>query len=171
MKIVLIGYMGSGKTTIGKELSNQLSYNFLDLDYYIEKAEGKTVTEIFKNKGEVYFRKKETEYLREVLKRNEDIVLSVGGGTPCFGTNMRLINDATPNSIYIRTDLDVLCDRLSREKEERPLISNLAPEDFQEFIAKHLFERSFFYNQAHHTVHNQGKSIMALAKEIEELLV
>ena len=163
--------MGSGKTTIGKVLSKRLNSNFLDLDDYIEEAEGMSVREIFKNRGEVYFRKKETDYLREVLERDENIVLSVGGGTPCFGANMQLINDATPNSIYIKTDLNVLCDRLSREKEERPLIANLAPEDFQEFIAKHLFERGFFYNQAHHTVHNHRKSITALVKEIVELLV
>ncbi|WP_317044506.1 shikimate kinase [Maribacter sp. 4G9] len=171
VKIILIGYMGSGKTTIGKMLSKRLNFNFLDLDDYIEEAEGMSVREIFKNRGEVYFRKRETEYLRQVLEGNEDVVLSVGGGTPCFGTNMQLINDATPNSIYIKTDLNVLCDRLLREKEGRPLIANLAPEDFQEFIAKHLFERSFFYNQAHHTVHNQNKSVEDVVLEIQKILV
>ncbi|GGD72983.1 shikimate kinase [Maribacter cobaltidurans] len=163
--------MGSGKTTIGKELSNQLSYNFLDLDHYIEKAEGKSVTKIFKEKGEVYFRKRETYYLNEILGVNENYILSVGGGTPCFGNNMELINKATKNSFYVRTDLSDLCERLLREKDSRPLIANIAEGEFNEFIAKHLFERSFFYNQAHHTVHNHGKSISAVAEEIIQCLV
>lgn len=171
MKIILIGYMGSGKTTIGKALSKQLNVKFLDLDDYIVEAEKLSVHEIFKNKGEVYFRKKETEYLKEVLDRQEDVVLSVGGGTPCFGDNVRLINEATPNSIYIKTDLNVLCDRLMKERDERPLLADIAPEEFQEFIAKHLFERSFFYNQAHHKISNQYKSVEDVVRQIQKLLV
>ena len=171
MKIILIGYMGSGKTTIGKALSKQLNVKFLDLDDYIEAAEQSSINGIFKNKGEVYFRKKETEYLKEVLEREEDVVLSVGGGTPCFGDNIRLINEATPNSINIKTDLNVLCWRLMKERDERPLIADIAPEEFQEFIAKHLFERSFFYNQAHHKIGNQYKSVEDVVLQIRKLLV
>lgn len=171
VKIILIGYMGSGKTTIAKRLSNHLEVKFLDLDDYIEQAEEMSIRDIFKNRGEVYFRKKETEYLREVLDQNEDFVLSVGGGTPCFGINMQLINNATPNSIYIKSDLSVLCDRLMKEKEKRPLIADIAPEEFQEFIAKHLFERSFFYNQAHHTISNQNKTVEEVVIEIQKVLV
>lgn len=163
--------MGSGKTTIGKLLSKQLTYNFLDLDHYIEDIEGMNISAIFKNKGEVYFRKKETQYLQEVLGLKENLVLSVGGGTPCFGVNMQVINEATPNSFYIRTDLTVLCERLIKEKNNRPLIANLSEEEFPEYIAKHLFERSYFYNQASHSVHNHKKSVEDLVVEIKQLLV
>lgn len=163
--------MGSGKTTIGKELSKQLNCKFLDLDDYIEEAEKMSVSTIFSTKGEVYFRKKETQYLNEVLHSEQDYVLSVGGGTPCFGNNMQLINEASPNTIYIRTDLKELCDRLLKEKNQRPLISGLSKEEFPEYVAKHLFERSFYYNQAHYTIYNQSKSVVELVNEIKEILV
>lgn len=163
--------MGSGKTTIGRALAKQLNYNFLDLDQYIEEAEGMSIGQIFKDKGEVYFRKKETDYLKEVLQSDQEYILSVGGGTPCFGNNMQLINEASPNSVYVRTDLQVLYERLFKEKDERPLITKLSKEELPDFIAKHLFERSFFYNQAHHKIHNQNKSVEDVVMEIQKILV
>lgn len=171
VKIVLVGYMGSGKTTIGKMVAKALKFKFLDLDEYIEELEKKSVRAIFSEQGEVYFRKKENQYLKEILAINENIVLSVGGGTPCFGTNMNDINKATKNSFYIRVSISQLVSRLASQKAKRPLIAHLSDEELPEFIAKHLFERSYFYNQAHHTVHNYNKDPKKIKEEILKTLV
>ncbi|MFX0558269.1 shikimate kinase [Maribacter sp. CXY002] len=171
MKIVLVGYMGSGKTTIGKLVAKALEFNFLDLDEYIEKTEKKSVSDIFSEKGEVYFRKMENFYLNELLAIDDDLVLSVGGGTPCFGSNMQDINKATLNSFYIRVSISDLTDRLVSQKAKRPLIAHLSEDELPEFIAKHLFERSYFYNQAHKTVYNYNKTPDELKEEILKLLV
>ncbi len=171
MKIVLVGYMGSGKTTIGKMVAKALKYKFLDLDEYIENSEKKSISEIFREKGEVYFRKKENQYLNEILAINENFVLSVGGGTPCFGTNMTDINKTTKNSFYIRVSISELVSRLASQKAKRPLIAHLSDKELPEFIAKHLFERSYFYNQAHHIVHNYNKDPKEVKEEILNTLV
>lgn len=156
---------------MGRALSKKLNLTFLDLDHYIEDKEGRSISDIFAEKGEVYFRKKETYYLKEVLDKDTSYILSVGGGTPCFGSNMELINKATLNSIYIKTDLPELSNRLLLEKENRPLIAHLPEAEFKDFIAKHLFERSFFYHQAHQTINNQGKSVDQVVEEIGKILV
>lgn len=171
LKIVLVGYMGSGKTTLGRMVANHLKINFLDLDAYIEEKENKTVASIFKDRGEVFFRKKEHEYLSEILSKNEPFVLSVGGGTPCFGTNMQLISQSTVNSFYIQVSIEELCERLINQKDQRPLIAHLTKGELPEFIAKHLFERSFFYNQARYTLKSKGRPPSVLADIIMEALV
>ena len=150
MKIVLIGYMGSGKSTIGKQLAKLLNIQFKDLDQEIERVENKNISEIFSKKGEIYFRKKEMEVLGSVLKEKSNIILATGGGTPCFGNTMELLNsDKKITSIYLKSSIDILSKRLFIEKDERPLISHLHEyEDLKEFISKHLFERSYFYNMA-----------------------
>ncbi len=171
VKIVLLGYMGSGKTTIGKIVANRLNIKFLDLDHYIESEENKTIAAIFKEKGEVYFRKKEQYYLEALLTTKNEFVLSVGGGTPCFGSNMELINESTPNVFYINVGINELAERLAGEKEERPLIAHLQNEELPEFIGKHLFERSFFYNKAHHRIKAQKESPTQLARAVIEALI
>jgi shikimate kinase len=92
MKIILLGYMGSGKTTIGSSLSKKLYQNFTDLDDYIEKKENKTISEIFTEKGEIYFRKIEHVYLKQFIMDNDSYILSLGGGTPCYANNMDFIS-------------------------------------------------------------------------------
>jgi shikimate kinase len=163
--------MGSGKTTIGKIVANHLNIKFLDLDAYIELAENKKVGAIFKDKGELYFRKKEHEYLSEIFFKESKFVLSVGGGTPCFGNNMKLINENTVNSFYINVGIPELVERLMPEKKHRPLISHLQDSELPEFIGKHLFERSYFYNQSHHTIKSNKKSPTELAEAIVNQLV
>ena len=91
MKIVLVGYMASGKSSVGKVLADNFGYSFIDLDEYIEYKEAASITEIFTQKGEIYFRIKEIEYLKEILSLEKNIILSVGGGAPCYGENMKLI--------------------------------------------------------------------------------
>jgi shikimate kinase len=168
MIITLLGYMGSGKSTIGKQLATVLEYNFVDLDNYIEIKEGSSVTEIFKNKGEIYFRKIEHKYLIELLSQNINIVLSLGGGTPCYANNMELLNVKGIQSYYLKLTSANLVDRLFEEKEQRPLISHLkTKEALQEFIAIHLFERQNFYQQAKQSLNTDG----LLPKEIVELIV
>jgi shikimate kinase len=166
MQIVLLGYMGSGKTTIGKLLAERLEINFLDLDDYIENTEAMTISAIFSDKGEVYFRKKEAECLRELLGTHENFVLSIGGGTPCYANNMKTISELTENGVYLKVGLNELVNRLSLEKAKRPLIAKISNEDLPEFIGKHLFERSFFYNQAKHVVDCNDKTIEEIVSEI-----
>ncbi|MEE9361286.1 MAG: shikimate kinase [Cellulophaga sp.] len=171
MKIVLVGYMGSGKSTIGKCLSKDLKINFLDLDAYIEESLGETVSTIFKDKGELFFRKKEHEYLQEILEEQDNFVLSTGGGTPCYGNNMETIAKYTGTSFYLKNSISELVDRLEKEKSTRPLIKHLLSEDLPEFIGKHLFERSYYYMQSNYTINASDKSIDAIVDEIKTLLV
>ncbi|WP_178988236.1 shikimate kinase [Winogradskyella schleiferi] len=170
MIIVLIGYMGSGKSTIGKELATVLDYGFLDLDDYISDKENASIPEIFKKKGEIYFRKKETEYLSEVISTSENLVLALGGGTPCYGNNMDLINDkANLISIYLKLSIPLLAKRLFQERANRPLISHINSEtDLLEFIGKHLFERSPYYSKSQFTLNTDHKTKQEI---IESLLV
>ena len=122
MKIVLIGYMGSGKSAVARALSAKLKLNLIDLDSYIEAQEGLLISELFADKGALYFRKKERFYLQQLLDSEDSMLVSLGGGTPCFSGNMDLIqNSAT--SIYLRTSVVTLCKRLLPEKSTRPLIA------------------------------------------------
>ncbi|APQ19363.1 shikimate kinase [Maribacter hydrothermalis] len=171
MKIVLLGYMGSGKTTVGRIVANHLNIKFLDLDAYIEEAERMSVSSIFNEKGEIYFRKKEMEYLSEIFLIENSFVLSLGGGTPCFGTNMELINEKTKNSFYLNIGIPELVTRLMKEKNHRPMISHLQDQELTEFVGKHLFERSFFYNKAHHKIKCNNNSPTEIAEIIINSLV
>lgn len=171
MQIVLLGYMGSGKTTIGKKLAENIDLDFLDLDSHIEKVEGISIAELFDSKGEIYFRKKEHEYLTQILSGDDNFILSTGGGTPCYGENMNTILEGTENVFYLKTSMNELLIRLSKEKEQRPLIKNIADSDLPEFIGKHLFERSFFYEMAHHIISCDNKNPAVISTEIAKLLV
>ncbi len=147
MKIVLLGYMGSGKSTIGRLLAQKLEVPFVDLDAYIEEQEQATIKEIFASKGEIFFRKKEHQYLQEVLQQ-EHFVLALGGGTPCYSQNMEMVLQHTSEVFYLKMSIPALSARLRNEKADRPLIKHLTHEELPEFIGKHLFERSPFYTQA-----------------------
>lgn len=168
MIIVLMGYMGSGKSLIGLHLSNNLDYNFVDLDNYIELEEEKSISEIFKTKGEIYFRKKESEYLKKIISEKNNLVLSLGGGTPCYANNLELVlNSDEVNTFYLKTSIPELVKRLWLEKSKRPVISHLKSDDeFTEFIGKHLFERSPYYSQANYVVDTDKKSKDKIVEEI-----
>ena len=165
MKLVLLGYMGSGKSTVGKILAKNLNISFYDLDNFIEENENQSILEIFNSKGEIYFRKIEKKYLLNLLQSDENIILSVGGGTPCYGDNLELINN-NATSVYLRTGLNTLYNRLITEKGKRPLISEIKDENLKEFIAKHLFERSSFYEQADFTIQCDGISTEEICSRI-----
>ncbi len=172
MIIILIGYMGSGKSTIGQKLSEILKFECIDLDDYIQKMEQLTISQIFERRGEIYFRKIEHTYLKELLGRN-NIILSLGGGTPCYGSNMdAILNTEVAHSIYLKSSIPNLVNRLRSEKSQRPLISHLqTDEELTEFIGKHLFERSYYYSQSHQTLLTDGKTIEAITEEIVASLV
>ncbi|AUC75913.1 shikimate kinase [Olleya sp. Bg11-27] len=149
MNLILVGYMASGKSTIGVKTAKLLDFNFIDLDAYIEKKENLSVSDIFKTKGELHFRKLEQLYLKEITAKVDKTIISLGGGTPCFYDTMTWLN-ALENvkTIYLKTSLDILTDRLYKDRT-RPLIAHLeSKEALKDFIAKHIFERSYFYNQA-----------------------
>ncbi len=146
--IVLLGYMGCGKSTIGKLLASRTGLQFIDFDEFIEKKEGKSITAIFKQHGEVYFRKKEHQYLNELLNSAPEAVISLGGGTPCFGNNMELLLESKAKVVYLKAKIDTLTQRLLKEKDQRPLIKDIPDTELEEFIRKHLFERNYFYLQA-----------------------
>jgi shikimate kinase len=170
MKIILLGYMASGKSTIGKEISKKLDMNFIDLDAYISKQEKKSIPEIFKIKGEIYFRRIESIYLKELLNNEGDFVLSLGGGTPCYSNNMELIQYSKATSIYIKASIPTLTARLLEEKDTRPLVADLENEQLTEFVAKHLFERKFFYEEASVILNTENKSIQEIVLEINSVL-
>lgn len=173
MIVILIGYMASGKSTLGKILAKKLKYDFIDLDDHIEKEEELTVKNIFKNKGELYFRKVETLYLKKILKDKNDIVLSLGGGTPCYGNNMDIILKASHvKSFYLKASISYLVDRLKSKKNKRPLISHLKTDnELKEFIGKHLFERSPYYNLADVKISIDDKPKKDIIKVLMSFLV
>ncbi|WP_062061057.1 shikimate kinase [Aquimarina longa] len=172
MNIVLIGYMGSGKSLLGSGLSSSLKLNYLDLDDYIENQEKKSISKIFKDQGEIYFRKKESLYLKEVLESHQNTIISLGGGTPCFAGNIEIItNKETVKSVYLQTSLEELTKRLFTERDKRPLIAHLETLDqLKDFIRKHLFERSFYYNQADYKVTTDQKNVAQIVEECKVAL-
>lgn len=169
MKIFLLGYMGSGKSYIGKQLAERIDQKFIDFDEEIEKREKSTISEIFQRKGEIYFRKLEREILKEMIGLKEEAVISLGGGTPCYGDNMELIKTADGLvSFYLKLNIQELTERLEKEKEHRPMISHLEDKaKLEEFIRKHLFERGFYYNQSDHIINCDSKTSEEIIEEIQ----
>lgn len=153
--------MGSGKSSVGKKLSEILNFEFFDLDDYIQQKEGKTITDIFNLKGEIYFRKIESKYLDEIIASKSRSIISLGGGTPCYGHNMEIIKKSKiTKSIYLKASIPNLVNRLFSEKDHRPLISHIKSKaELKEFIGKHLFERSMYYNQSDIIINTDQKSV------------
>lgn len=161
--------MGSGKSHISKILSEKLNFKLIDLDKEISRQNKLTISEIFEQKGEIYFRKLEREALEEILASEENVILSLGGGTPVYYNNMEIINHNS-KSVFLRASVGTLSQRLLKQKEKRPLIANISDENLAEFIAKHLFERNEFYNKAQINVITDSKTPEAIVDEIIEKL-
>ncbi|MDC8106803.1 shikimate kinase [Chryseobacterium sp. PTM-20240506] len=169
MIISLVGYMGCGKSHISKILSEKINFKLIDLDKEISRRNKLTIPEIFEKKGEIYFRKLERETLEEILATEENLILSLGGGTPVYYNNMEIINNNS-KSIFLRASVSTLAERLSKQKEKRPLIANISDENLPEFIAKHLFERNQFYSKAMISVTTDSREPEAIVDEIIEKL-
>lgn len=145
-RVFLIGYMGAGKTTLGKELSRRAGLSFIDLDYYIEGRYRQTVSQLFAERGEAGFREIERNLLHEV-GAFEDVLVSTGGGTPCFFDNMDfMLGQGT--TVYLRVPVDELAARLEIGKHSRPVLRGRSGEELRAFIAKSLAEREPFYMRA-----------------------
>ncbi len=167
MIVVLLGYMGSGKSTVGQLLAENLGINFLDLDDYIEQNQKTTISEIFNSKGEIYFRTLESEAVKQICNQSDSLVLALGGGTPCYADTMQfLVNHPNVVTITLNVPIKNLSQRLINEKAKRPLIANLKDDDIPEFIAKHLFERSSYYNQAEIGIKTDALSVEDIVAKI-----
>ncbi len=161
--------MGSGKSHISKILSEKINFKLIDLDKEIARRNKSTIPEIFEKKGEIYFRKLEREALEEILASEENVILSLGGGTPVYYNNMEIINHNS-KSVFLRASVGTLSERLLKQKEKRPLIAKISDENLPEFIAKHLFERNDFYNKAQVSVITDNRTPEEIVDEIIEKL-
>ena len=169
--IVLLGYMGCGKSRVGEALSQCIDIPYVDLDSFIQQQENSSIKSIFEAKGELFFRKIERQYLEQLLSQKEPVILSLGGGTPCYYNSMDYIVSSKVLSFYLKAQITTLRDRLLLEKNNRPLISHLqTDQELTEFIGKHLFERLPFYGKASHTVSVDTDSPEELAQKIKDLI-
>jgi len=147
MKIFLMGFMGSGKTHWGRQLSKKLEFPFFDLDEIIMQLANKSITEIFEQDGEEKFRILEKEALYMITESHDKFILACGGGTPCFFNNIDYMNQSGV-TVWINTPSEILFDRLIKEKSKRPLIKKLDEEQLHAFIFKKMADRKIFYEQA-----------------------
>lgn len=162
--------MGSGKSKVGNRLAENLNLPFFDLDVYIEKEENQSITEIFNTKGEIYFRKLEHKKLKELLAKNEAMILALGGGTPCYAGNMDVLLK-NGISVYLHYPLEVLVDRLWEFKEHRPVLAHLESKALlNDFIRKHLFERTPYYMQATYKIKLEEETLEETVQKIQKLL-
>ena len=171
-RIFLIGYMGAGKTTLGKAFARAMGLTFIDLDWYIEERFHKTIRELFTERGEDAFRDLERRMLHEAGEF-EDVVISVGGGTPCFFDNVDYMN-SVGETVFLDVDIRVLFRRLKAAKQQRPLLDGKNDEELMQFIQEALQKRSPFYTRAKHTFNGEKledrQQIQASIERLKELL-
>ena len=164
MKIFLIGFMGSGKTTIGKRLAERIGFDFVDTDRFIEMQQGMTVSEVFARYGETAFREMEYNILLEIQKLDH-VVVSTGGGMPCYGNHMDIMRSCG-KLVYLKTSPQALTRRLLRSHNERPLIKEKTEEELQRYIVEKLSEREPFYSRAQIVVQTENFSLEELLQEL-----
>ena len=162
--------MGAGKSSVGQLLAEKLAIKHFDLDELIQSSTQKSISNLFKDEGEIYFRKIESQILRESLDQHSAMVLSLGGGTPCYANNHKLLQREDVTSVFLKTSVDILIERLQKEKQNRPLITHLSDIELKEYINKHLFDRNYYYHQSKHIVTTDHKSTEAITSEILALL-
>ncbi|MBO9571011.1 MAG: shikimate kinase [Chitinophagaceae bacterium] len=155
MRVFLIGFMGSGKTHWGKQLASQLKIPFFDLDEVIVQTEKKSIPEIFAACGEEHFRMIEKEALESLIDDHESMVLSCGGGTPCFFNNIERMKKYGV-VVWLNTHSEVILQRLMKDKSSRPLLKNIADEDMKSYIVRKLNERRMYYEQADVVIDNEN---------------
>jgi shikimate kinase len=164
-KVYIIGFMGSGKSTTGKKLASAIGWSFIDLDRKIEEESGKSIPELFSQYGEEHFRKVEAEVLKS-LKSTDDVVISTGGGTPCYEDNMDYMVE-TGLTLYLKLTPGQLRSRLYESSTERPLLKDLDYDGLLEFITGKLALREKWYNLSEITVEGMDLDISLLASLVE----
>lgn len=167
-KIYLIGFMGCGKSYIGKQLAQSLGWDFIDMDDFLEAKEGISISQIFAEGGESLFRELERNYLHATYDF-ENTVVATGGGAPCFFDNVDWMNDHG-TTIYLKTPVSILADRLKSETNHRPLLARKTESQLKDFISSKLNERNPFYQQAQHifeykTGKENAESLLVLLKK------
>ena len=175
MRIAFVGFMGSGKTTLGHALARQKKWTYYDLDWYIETRHHTTIAHIFQTEGEERFRQIEHNLLHEVAEF-EHVVIGCGGGTPCYYDNMDYLNRQAL-TIYLRADADTLYQHLATARTQRPLWHNLDPQQRRQQLQQMLTQREPFYMRAKHIVnvshfdnlHDIDSSLRILQQEMPEL--
>ena len=169
MKIVLLGYMGSGKSAMGRIVSTVFSLRGIDLDNYIEQAEQSTIPDIFRQYGEGGFRQIESFHLHQLMDSDEDFVLSLGGGTPCFCDNMDYMKGKCV-SIYLSASPIVLAQRLAESSSKRPLIEGKTGDELLEYIQQSISQREPFYSQADHVFSVETLSVEESGRLLVEMI-
>lgn len=163
--IVLVGYMSAGKTTIAKEIANRFKLTYYDTDEIIENTFNQSINNIFDKHGELFFRKIEHQVFSEIMNDKNAVIISTGGGLPCYFNNHEFLKYDHVNSIYLKYQPQTLVNRLLADKKNRPLINQLSDEELLEFVSKHLFERNYYYMQAKHILPCDNKSINEILNE------
>jgi len=166
MKIFLIGFMGSGKTYWGQLLSESLELPFFDLDAVIVRTEQKSISDIFTEKGEEYFRYKEKEVLEELVKDHDKFIVSCGGGTPCFFNNI-LFMKKEGKVVWLNTSVEILKKRLVKERMSRPLVRAVGDAELESYIVRKLGERKMYYSQADVIVEEENIDLHSLIENIK----
>ena len=147
MKLFVVGYMASGKTTFGKALAEKLGTTFIDLDQYIEEKSSKTISQIFLDLGEEGFRELEKECLHNAVMSEPDAVIACGGGTPCFFDNMEFLNQQGI-TIFLETSIPVLISRLIEENNKRPIMAGKSDDEIRQKVLSQLCDRLPHYLEA-----------------------
>jgi len=158
--------MGSGKTWLGKQLSALTDLLFIDLDAHIEQQEGVTIAALFKHKDQAQFRVIEKKYLHELIAANSKLILSCGGGTPCFFDNLDFLKKMG-TVLWLDPPISVLVNRLQNERDNRPLLNDIHPDQLEDYIRLTLADRSFFYSQAHLHINEPFPDPAAIVKMIQ----
>ncbi|MFO7829129.1 MAG: shikimate kinase [Bacteroidales bacterium] len=167
MRIFLVGFMASGKSTIGKKLAAKIDKPFVDLDDYIEEKYNSTIRFLMYDKGKDEFRKIEEQALKEVIEKYKDIVVSTGGGTPCFFDNMRIMNQSGM-TIYLEVDVPTLVNRLMNSKKDRPLIWGKSKEDLTVYALDLMDRRKSHYEQAQNKINGKNLNISSLVEMVNK---
>ena len=160
----LIGFMGAGKSTIAKRISTEFNINHIDIDREIEKIENNTISQIFENKGEDYFRNLEKNYINNI-KNNDKVIISTGGGAPIFNNLMEIMNNIG-KTIYIKCSIETLYQRLIKDNN-RPLIKNVSKKNLKKYVTNTLYERERIYKQAKYIIDIENEDPI---KRIQEIL-
>jgi shikimate kinase len=158
MKIYLIGFMGSGKTYWGHQLSQKLKLPFFDMDEQVVNSEAKSINEIFESYGEEYFRLKEKGILHVITETHSSFVMACGGGSPCYFNNIDYMNQAG-TTVWLNTPSNVLFQRLLTEKDKRPLLKGLSDGQLKSYIIKKFSDRKIYYEQAQVAIDDENISL------------